>query len=68
MLADIDRDGREAVEKYARELDGWQGPVVVDTAELERASNSLTPGIRADIAFAHQRVRDFAQRQRDSPA
>ena len=66
MLADIDRDGREAVENYARELDGWQGPVVVDMAELERASNSLTPGIRADIAFAHQRVRDFAQRQRDS--
>lgn len=66
LLADIQTNGREAVEKYARDLDGWRGSIVVSQDDLSKASNSLTQGVKDDIAFAHARVKDFAQRQRDS--
>ena len=66
LLADIQVNGREAVEKYARDLDGWRGSIVVSQDDLSKASNSLAQGVKDDIAFAHARVKDFAQRQRDS--
>ena len=66
LLADIQKNGREAVEKYARVLDGWRGSIVVSQDDLSKASNSLAQGVKDDIAFAHARVKDFAQRQRDS--
>ena len=66
LLADIQTNGREAVEKYARDLDGWRGSIVVSQDDLSKASNSLAQGVKDDIAFAHARVKDFAQRQRDS--
>jgi sulfopropanediol 3-dehydrogenase len=66
LLADIQRNGRDAVERYARELDGWHGPIVLGEDDFARASQSLTQGVKDDIAFAHARVRDFALRQRES--
>jgi sulfopropanediol 3-dehydrogenase len=66
MLAEIQAQGRSAVERYARELDGWTGAVVVGEADFHAASRSLSQGIKDDIAFAHSRVRDFALRQRES--
>ena len=68
MLAQIKREGREAVERYARDLDGYQGKIVLDESDFAAAAKSVPQGVRDDIAFAHQRVRDFAQRQRDSLA
>jgi sulfopropanediol 3-dehydrogenase len=38
----------------------------VSQDDLSKASNSLAQGVKDDIAFAHARVKDFAQRQRDS--
>ncbi len=66
MLADIKTNGRDAVERYARDFDGWHGPVVVGEDDFHKASQRLTQGVKDDIAFAHARVRDFAMRQRDS--
>jgi sulfopropanediol 3-dehydrogenase len=66
LLADIQRNGRSAVEKYARDLDGWHGPVVLGEDDFSRASKSLSQGVKDDIAFAYARVRDFALRQRES--
>ncbi len=66
MLAEIKTEGRSAVERYARELDGWHGPIILGDADFHQATRSLSQGVKDDIAFAHQRVRDFAQRQRDS--
>jgi sulfopropanediol 3-dehydrogenase len=66
LLADIKENGRDAVERYARDLDGWHGSVVLGEDDFAKASNSLSQGVKDDIAFAHTRVRDFAQRQRDS--
>lgn len=66
LLADIQRNGRDAVEKYARELDGWHGPIVLGEDDFAQASRALSQGVKDDIAFAYARVRDFALRQRES--
>lgn len=68
MLATIKSEGREAVERYARDLDGYRGKIVLDEADIAEAVKAVPLTVREDIAFAHQRVRDFAQRQRDSLA
>jgi sulfopropanediol 3-dehydrogenase len=66
LLSDIKANGREAVERYARDFDGWHGPVVITDSDFEKASKALSQGIKDDIAFAHARVKDFALRQRES--
>ena len=66
ILADIKENGRDAAERYARELDGWHGSVVLTEADFAKATQSLSQGVRDDIDFAHARVRDFAIRQRES--
>ncbi|WP_404301988.1 histidinol dehydrogenase [Alicycliphilus denitrificans] len=68
MLATIKSEGREAVERYASDLDGYRGKIVLDEADIAAAVKAVPLMVREDIAFAHQRVRDFAQRQRDSLA
>jgi sulfopropanediol 3-dehydrogenase len=66
MLAEIKRDGRDAVERYARDFDGWHGPIVLGEDELAAAAGRISQRTRDDIEFAHTRVRDFAMRQRES--
>lgn len=66
LLADIRKNGRDAVERYARDFDGWHGDIVVSESDFAKASQSLSQGIKDDIAFAHARVKDFATRQRES--
>lgn len=66
LLADIQRNGRSAVEKYARDFDGWHGPIVVGEDDFAKATQALSQGVKDDIAFAYARVRDFALRQRES--
>lgn len=66
MLTVIKTEGREAVERYARDLDGYHGKIVLDEADIAEAVKAVPLTVREDIAFARQRVRDFAQRQRDS--
>ncbi len=66
MLAEIEAQGEDAVRRYARDLDGYSGDIVLGPAHFAAAEQALTPGIKADIRFARDRVQDFAQRQRDS--
>jgi sulfopropanediol 3-dehydrogenase len=68
MLAEIKAQGRDAVERYARDLDGYKGKILLDESDIAEATKLVPPTVRDDIAFAHHRVRDFAQRQRDSLA
>ncbi len=66
MLREIESGGEDAVRKYARALDGYDGEVVVSEATFAQAEKSLAPGVKDDIRFARDRVQDFARRQRDS--
>ncbi len=66
MLAEVQSGGEEAVRRYARDLDGYTGEIVLGEAAFAAAERALTPGIKDDIRFARDRVQDFARRQRDS--
>jgi sulfopropanediol 3-dehydrogenase len=66
MLAAIESGREEAVRRYARDLDGYTGEIVLGEAAFAAAEHTLSPGIKDDIRFARDRVQDFARRQRDS--
>jgi sulfopropanediol 3-dehydrogenase len=64
MLADLAREGDAAAVRFARELDGWQGEIVV-SPETRAAAAALVPEkLKADIRFAHRNIRRFAEAQR----
>jgi sulfopropanediol 3-dehydrogenase len=66
MLGEIKAGGEEAVRRYARDLDGYTGEIVLGEAAFAAAEKALSPGIKDDIRFARDRVQDFARRQRAS--
>src|SRR5438132_13292200 len=66
MLAEIARNGERAVRDYAAKLDHWTGPIVMTAEEIERRIRDIPGAVKHDIEFATERVRRFAQAQRES--
>jgi sulfopropanediol 3-dehydrogenase len=66
MLAEIRRGGEAAVRAYAKQLDGWEGEVVIGRAEIDRRAAEVPASVRRDIDFAIGQVSAFAQAQRRS--
>lgn len=66
MLREIEQGGEAQIRTYARELDHWEGDIVVSDAELAQAADRVSREIRDDLQFACERVRRFAQLQKDS--
>ena len=66
MLNDIRSGGEEAVRKYAKDLDKWDGDFIVKQDEIEKAAASLDSQTRDDIEFAREQVFNFARKQRES--
>ncbi len=66
MLAAIEKRGEAAVREYAENLDRWTGDIVVSAAEMERRTQDIPPQIKRDIEFATERVRRFANAQKES--
>jgi sulfopropanediol 3-dehydrogenase len=63
MLAEIETGGEQRVRDYTRDLDGFEGSIVVSQAEVEAATKSLSQTARDDIQFSYDRVRGFAEAQ-----
>ena len=66
MLASITSGGETSVRDYARQLDNWDGPIMVDAGQIERVVREVPETVRRDITFAINQVRRFAQAQRAS--
>ena len=66
MLRDIETEGAAGALGYARQLDGWEGGALVPSSALDEALDSLSPIMRADLIFARDRIRAFADAQRAS--
>lgn len=66
MLAAIEAGGEQAVRRYARELDHWDGPIIMDAEAIARRIAGIEAGTRADIQKAVDNVRRFAEAQRNS--
>jgi sulfopropanediol 3-dehydrogenase len=64
MLDEIEVGGKAKAADYARRLDKWEGDIVVSAAERAQAAAKVPDKLKADIRFAHDHVRRFAQAQR----
>ncbi|MFD6288757.1 histidinol dehydrogenase [Streptomyces sp. NPDC060205] len=66
MLSEIERDGLDAVRRYARTLDGQSdGAIELDAAEIARSGDRLPKDLRAAIELGAERTQRFATLQRD---
>jgi sulfopropanediol 3-dehydrogenase len=66
MLREIEAGREAAARDYARRLDRWEGEIVVSRDAIAQSAKRLSETLKEDIRFAHERVRAFAQHQRDS--
>lgn len=66
MLQAIGQRGEAAVREYAAKLDKWTGEIVVTPEEARKRTAGLPEGVKRDIEFATQQVRNFALAQRGS--
>lgn len=66
MLSDIERNGLDAVRRYAAELDGWEGAEFeLDAQTIRTSGDRLDPELRAAIELGSERTQAFAREQRD---
>jgi sulfopropanediol 3-dehydrogenase len=66
MLGDIEKNGIDAVVKYSKQLDGWQGKSLeIGQDELAKTGDSLSPELREALMASAERTRLFAFEQRE---
>jgi sulfopropanediol 3-dehydrogenase len=66
ILEKIREGGEKRVRRYAADFDKWEGEIVVSRDAIQAAAAKLPQRLKEDIDFAYRRVRDFAERQRQS--
>lgn len=66
MLAEIEAGGEARARAYSEKLDGFDGDVVVGAQAIEAAAAKVPEQLKDDLKFALDRVRGFAERQRES--
>lgn len=66
MLAEIEAGGEARCEQYARDLDNYDGNIVVTPEEIEAAGAQLSQQVKDDIQFSYDRVYGFAKKQREA--
>ena len=63
MLKEIENGGEAKSIDYTRKFDKWEGDIVVSPEMIAAAADKISDRLKADIQFAHARVRDFAEAQ-----
>jgi sulfopropanediol 3-dehydrogenase len=66
MLSEIRSGGEERAREYGKRLDGYSGDIVVDRETVEAAAKQVPARLKEDLRFAHDKVAEFARRQRES--
>jgi sulfopropanediol 3-dehydrogenase len=66
ILNDIEQGGDDKAREYAAKFDKWEGDIVVSKEELEAASAQVSQQLKDDVAFAHDQVRRFAEKQKEA--
>lgn len=64
ILADIEAGGDVKALEYAQKLDGYKGNVMLTAPEIEMACALVSDKLKADIRFAHENVKRFAEAQK----
>jgi sulfopropanediol 3-dehydrogenase len=63
LLDEMAAGGEAAARAMARRFDGWEGEPVLSGEALARAVATVPEAVKADIRFAHDNVRRFAEAQ-----
>ena len=66
MLAKIESEGESAAVTYGRELDGYEGDIVVPADVIAAAGDKISQQLKDDIRFSYDRVTAFAEAQKQS--
>jgi sulfopropanediol 3-dehydrogenase len=66
MLAAIEAGGEPSCREYAQKLDGYDGNILLTSDDIAAAGEALSDEIKSDIQFAYDRVRGFAEKQREA--
>ena len=66
MLAKIESEGESAAFTYGRELDGYEGDIVVPADVIAAAGDKISQQLKDDIRFSYDRVTAFAEAQKQS--
>ncbi|MBE0414206.1 histidinol dehydrogenase [Yoonia sp.] len=64
ILADIEAGGDKAALEYAAKFDNYDGNIILTPAEIAAASDQVPEKLKADIQFAQDNVRRFAEAQK----
>ena len=67
ILADIERDGTDAIRRYSAKFDDWNPPSFrVSSDQIKAAEENVDSKLRAQIEFSRLQVERFAKLQRAS--
>ena len=66
MLEEIEAGGEQIAAKFGRELDGFDGEIVIQKSTIEGSASAVPQQLREDIHFALDRVTKFARAQLSS--
>lgn len=66
ILDDIEAGGDAKAMEYAAKFDQYEGSVLLNAAEIEAACALVPEKLKADIRFAHDNVRRFAELQKST--
>ena len=66
ILDEIEQGGESVARAYAAKFDQYNGPLMLDEEDIAAASAKVSQKLKDDIAFAHDNVRRFAERQRET--
>ncbi|MCE8511941.1 histidinol dehydrogenase [Ruegeria pomeroyi] len=64
ILADIEAGGDQVALDYAAKFDRYEGSIILSPEEIEAACALVPEKLKADIRFAHDNVRRFAETQK----
>ena len=66
ILNDIEENREQAVHKYAQHFDKYNGNLILEKDEIQKASEEIPQNLKNDIQFAHDNIKRFAQEQKKS--
>ncbi|MGN6581248.1 MAG: histidinol dehydrogenase [Bordetella sp.] len=66
MLDRLEREGDEGARAFSRDLDKWDGDIVVSQEAIENAKKRVPQRLQDDIRFAQDNIRRFAQAQKET--
>jgi sulfopropanediol 3-dehydrogenase len=66
ILTDIESGGDSKAKEYASKFDKYQGNIILTDEEIKAASGLVPAKLKKDIQFAHDNVKRFAEKQKET--